>query len=495
MKQEFLDLEEYIPLHVKSGKKETKIKLLKYIDDDRIHAIYTTNHFNNSQREHSLSIPRKINFNEETLEALGLLQAEMGKTNNGCLNFTNSEFKLINKVTKWFEKEFELPINTWQWYIKVNMQEPNNLEYKQQVEEKVVSHWIKKSKIDIARSHPKKVVYKKDSKRKTLKNNFYGSLILEYKSNLFSQIIKNFIKEITYKNIINYQEIYIRSYLKGIIAGEGCIESDKRFKKYRVHISVTKKEEKEVYFQCLKRLRIESKKYKKDKLIISKRENNIQLLKQRLMTLHPRKYNKFLNMMKQYPNIEYETNYFKPKGQNIWNKISQEKIDKIVELYNLGITKTNEIANRLEISQIKVQRVLKKNNLGKSKISISEELRKQIAYYAKNHPELNLKIIADKFNVHVSVAVRAYRRYYGIRGMAANKKTPKGKEQEVINLYTNHPTIKVSEVCHITGVSDSVIKRVRKENSLTHLGHQHLIGCNNSNKEEISNSKAFKPFL
>ena len=99
--------------------------------------------------------------------------------------------------------------------------------------------------------------------------------------------------------------------MKGIIDGEGCIEMSKKDKKYRVHISVTKSEEKEINYQCLKLLNIESKKYKGDKLIIFKRKNNIQLLKQRLVTLSEEKYNKFLKMMQSYQNIKFHKRKYK----------------------------------------------------------------------------------------------------------------------------------------------------------------------------------------
>ena len=128
---------------------------------------------------------------------------------------------------------------------------------------------------------------------------------------MISQIIKNLVRKITYEKILNCEKELIQGFMKGIIAGEGCIEMSKKDKKYRVHISVTKSEEKEINYQCLKLLNIESKKYKGDKLIIFKRKNNIQLLKQRLVTLSEEKYNKFLKMMQSYQNIKFHKRKYK----------------------------------------------------------------------------------------------------------------------------------------------------------------------------------------
>jgi len=396
----------FIPSKVLTGKNAKEVNTMMWCGDESIKVIYLTNQHNDSTRKHFLSLSRKIKMNEETFVVLGLLQAEMGKTNNGCLNFTNSEHKLINKVLRWFDNEFELPPKEWRWYIKLNMQEPEDETYKRQVEEKVIDHWIAKTAIAPVMRHPKDVVYKKDSKRTRLKEFYYGALIVEYKHNLMSQIIKNLVKKITYERIIYSPPGLMRAYLRGIIAGESTIELFKPNKRYRVYISATQEKEMEIYLECLNRLGIGAKIYPPDKVIISRRDNNIQLLKQRLMTLHPRKYNKFLNMMKQYPDINHETGYFMGK-KNVWNKISQVKVDEIVEIYNSGVIKTKEIAEKVGVSQIKVQRVLKEHHLGKRLPNAPEEKRKQIAIYAQQHPEIPFYEIANSFNVHPLVVSRA----------------------------------------------------------------------------------------
>lgn len=72
---------------------------------------------------------------------------------------------------------------------------------------------------------------------------------------------------------------------------------------------------------------------------------------------------------------------------------------------------TKMIAEQIGVSQIKVQRVLKENSLGKRVVKTSEELRKQIAEFYKQNPNLKQYELAKKFNVHESVVRRAVRKY------------------------------------------------------------------------------------
>jgi len=288
----------------------------------------------------------------------------MGKTDNGCVTFCNHEFRLINKVMKWFDKELELGFGKWRWYIKLNINEPENLDYKREVENKVINYWLNKTKIDSNKKHPKIVSYIKNTKNKRIKYYDYGTLIIENKSNLLSQIIKRYVKFMSFK-MPHLKKDAIRYFMSGIIAGESNVEIHKQDKRYRVYISATKKEELGLYQKCLDNLGIYSKQYQNDKIIISKRKNNIGLLQQKLMCLSPKKYNKFLNMMKLYPRISEETGYFNGK-RKAHNKIPKEKIDKIIELNKQNsYWSCRKIAKEVGVSPIKVARVRKENPIEK----------------------------------------------------------------------------------------------------------------------------------
>ncbi len=488
MKNEKIDLVEFLPERVFSSDGNKEFLLNFKYDEIYINLSYTTYESSNKNghpQEYSFTIPRYINKNKRTFEVLGLLQAEMGKTQNGCLNFCNSEPRVINIVLDWFEKEIEIPRRLWRWYIKINLQEPNYEEFSFELQDSLSEYWVNKTGISFDKRYPKALTFVKNTKNEVADNE--GTLVIEYKRNLLSQVIKNFVRKITYEKILNYEEEFIRGFMRGIIAGEGTIDLWKPDKRYRVYVSVPKNEEKEIYYQCLKKLGINSIKYKGDKLVISKRQNNIQLLKQRLVTLSPNKYDKFFYMMQQYLNIQEETGYFKGKGKNIWNKITQEKTNKILELYKSGLTRTMEIANKVEVSKITVNRILRRNNLGKRLIKTPEPLRKEISKFAQENQNLPQEKIAEYFKVNKSVVRRACKKYNTKRGNKTKCKIPEEKIQRIIEIYKNNSVMKIKDICKEVGVSDSVVRRVRRENNLMHLGYKYLIGCNNKKYKANNN--------
>ena len=482
----YIDLMDFIPNKVYCGKNCIPKKLNRNYDDEYIGLFYTTKGSNNSRKEYSVVIPRRIKETIRTFEVLGLLQAEMGKTQNGTLSFANNQPKIINYILNWFKKELELNEGTWRWSIKLNINEPINPHYRKEVENKVINHWINKTKISSLKAYPKKVTYIKNTNNKKLKFFDRGSLVLEYRNNLFSQIIKNLVKSVTYKEISNYDRDLIRGYIRGIIAGESTIDLWKPDKRYRVYISASKEEEKEIFYQCLKKLSINSIKYKGDKLIISKRENNIKLLNQRLMTLNPKKYAKFLNMMNQYPNIEHETGYFKPKGQNIWNKMSREQIKDIIDIYKSGIKNRKIIAEKVGVSPITVNRILRKNNISRKLSKTPESKRREILEFAKDNPKFSQREIAKKFKVHESVVLRSLKKYGFKKSKKDRLKTSPEKINQILDQYKENPTIKFKEVMEKVGISSNALVRIRRVYGIDRLGHYYTVGNNPKGRNQHS---------
>ena len=487
MDKETIDLLQYLPEDIIT-QEEKKYPLHVQHDEISIGLSYQAPVHNGGQQEFSCTIQRYITKNERTFEVIGLLQAEMGKTQNGNLSFANHEYQIINRVVNWFEKELHFDKQKWKWSIKVNINEPTDSAYKQLVELKVIDHWTTRAPLTKKQAYPKKVTYVNEdyTKNKRLKHSDYGTLVLEYKNNLFSQIIKNFVRKMTYEQIVNEKEEYIRGYMRGIIAGEGCIEIDRGSKKYRVHISVTKKDEKDIYCESLLKLGIDSIEYPGDKLVISKRKNNTQLLIQKLVTISHEKYAKFLTMMQQYPDITKETGYFIGKRQHNWNKHPQEKIDKIIELYKNGTTDTKEIAKNVGVSAIKVNRVLRENNLGKRRVpNYTEEFQLRVVAWIKENPTSTNEQVASVFNTSKE-AVRRIRVKYKCQKPRKLLKATQEQIEKVIQLYQQNPSIRFKEVMRKIGISDTTLKNIRKKYGLTHLGYKRKVGCNNTKTKEVS---------
>ena len=118
----------------------------------------------------------------------------------------------------------------------------------QEIEDNVIAYWIGKTNLTLERSYPKKVSYIKNTMNTKLKLDDYGTLIIEVGSNLFSQIIKNFVKNMT-QNIVNFEKSEVKHFMRGIIAGESCVEIHIPSKKYRIHISANDKDEKLIYYK------------------------------------------------------------------------------------------------------------------------------------------------------------------------------------------------------------------------------------------------------
>jgi len=402
---EQIDLLNFIPKKVISGKKNKEYR----INIKERNGYLLLNYKSDINKEYPLMIPKFINKNNETFEVLGLLQAEMGKTNNGCINFCNHEVEIVKKVMTWFEKELEITSNDWRWYIKVNLNDPINKEYKKEIENKVINFWLNKTNIKKDNIYPVKVSYIKNTKNKKLKSYDYGTLILEYKNNLLSQIIKNYVKEISY-NILNHNNNFIREFMKGIIAGESCIEINKDFKKYTIHICANDKKEKNIYQKCLNKLGIKSKQYKNCKdLIISKKENHLKLFQQKLICTSRKKYNKFLKLLKQYPNFKELHNYKETILQYPHNKPSQETINKILKICKENSNLTSiEIAKLAGVSEYSIRRFRRKYFGNRMNYTSKEKINEIINYYKNSN--LTPREIAKKVNVKNNVVWRVRRR-------------------------------------------------------------------------------------
>ncbi len=292
--------------------------------------------------------------------------------------------------------ELEIECEDWRWYIKLNINEPNDLAYKTQIENKVIDYWLNKVGINPRMKYPKTVSYVKNSKNKRSKYYDYGTLVIEYKNNLLSQVIKRFVKCVSYTPL-NFDNEEIRRFMRGITAGEGCVEISIPCKKFRVRISAKSDEERRLYQQCLARLGVESADYKKNEdIVISKKRNLLQLLQQKLLSLSPQKYNKFLRIFQLYGSFpEYET--WKQQQNKPHNKISQEVIDRILELHHQDPSAPAwKIAKQTGISAINVQRVRREHKLCTPKSKMTKEEASRILEFYRSNPSLTQAKLAEE---------------------------------------------------------------------------------------------------
>lgn len=484
------DLKNFLPQELKDTTDKSSFSLQikdfgKYLSLSYETTVKTFNS-KDSSRKYSDTIKRFIHKSKETFEVLGYLQAEMGKTQTGILNFCNHEYQIINRVLTWFKRELDVDVERWKWYIKVNMQKPDDLEYKKQIEEILVDYWIANTSISPNQQYPNPVSYIETVNFKSLSSCDRGTLIIEFRDNILSQVIKKFVRDITYNEILNCTNEQIRYYMRGIIAGEGCVQISRSEHKYVVKITAIKEAERKIYVNCLQKLGIASTDFTCNSDVhISRKENLLKLLQLKLVCGSPEKYNKFLRIFHLYDSFP-EYNNWREKQIGPANKFPREVIDRIIEIHNLHSDwSSKKIGQEVGVSEIKVCRVRKEHGLGKRLVKLADDKRREIAEYAKNNPNQNQAAIAQYFNISQMTVCRALKFSKVCRSYGPKARITLDKIEQVRALYKENPAIKFNEVLEKVDISGTALKKIRRKCGLSDLGFMHLIGCNNPNKEEM----------
>lgn len=287
---------------MRSGRNGSVYPLQFEIRDKELVLFYFVNSSNQVMtncgiRRFSYILPRYITRNKRTFEVLGLLQGEMGKTNNNLV-FANNEPAIINETMEWFKDELLIPFNRWRWSIKLNLVKPLDEGFKSELESNLVDFWCLNSHIQFDSKYNTGVTYISTTKNEIANND--GTICIEISSILLAQFLQNLL--IKFQSFLLYCSLEeITAYMRGIIAAEGCVEYNLKIKKRTVHISASKEEERQFYKKYLARLGINLKVYSNYKeTIISQRYNLNKLLELDLLSLNPTKYAKFLEMMRGY---------------------------------------------------------------------------------------------------------------------------------------------------------------------------------------------------
>ncbi len=302
-----IDMKQFIPTVIKSGilgnTYETEISELQ----NAYHVRYWRSVSNWTGprvgwRKLEDTIPKTVSADTRTFEVLGLLQGEMSKTYRGPLTFANCRPELIQLVLEWFDEQFSLPPSQWHWYIKLNIPPPANDAVAGEMAEQLSEYWLGRVRLSYDRRYPRTVSFITNTSNLIPKNE--GTLILERRAPIFVQTIQRFVYDMT-RSILMRSDEDIVAYMRGIIAAEGCINFRRSSGHFRVFITATDHEEREIFRQCLHRLGIATNDCKAIKdIVISRRENILKLHDLGLMTLNQEKHERFLEMIHAYRSSE-----------------------------------------------------------------------------------------------------------------------------------------------------------------------------------------------
>ncbi len=261
---------------------------------------------NCGKRYNYLLIPHFLPLDKLTMNALGLLQAEMtrGKLRKSTLSFTNSEPNLINVVME-FLKRFKIEPHNWSWNITFNykLKEYENLLQTTQREQESESFWHLNVSINENSKGNKIFFYTGNKKYKNMRKCTMrlGSLKISHSDIIFYQLIRNLLEEI---KLVTSKEA-IQHYLQGIFAGEGCVRQTIYGSLENVNLGAIVKEDQLFYSKCLKLLGINCS-FEQNCVKIHNLKNFLKIYHHNLLEIHPIRHKKFLSCLSQFKQIPQE---------------------------------------------------------------------------------------------------------------------------------------------------------------------------------------------
>ena len=269
-------------------------------------------------------LPKKIPLDKLTMNALGLLQAEMTKYKRGISNitFTNSEPIIINTVLEFF-KRLDIKENDWSWSITFNfkLKEHETSEETKLREEEAERFWLKNTKISLEKRMNTFIQYTGNKKYSNMRKKTArtGTLRINHSNIILCQFMLEFLDKI--KQFLVPEPI--GHYLQGLFAGEASVHLTKYGSINDVNIGAMPLKEKEFYVRCLRILGITST-IESNCIRIHNLENLMKIYANDLLNLHPIRKKKFLTGLvnfKQIPKI-LKTDYSSIKKEVLDGRIN-----------------------------------------------------------------------------------------------------------------------------------------------------------------------------
>lgn len=296
-----LNLRDVIPPTIVATKKQNEYLLEVDERKDHYYVHYQTDIYNRTglvgKRTYEQLVPKEIILNAPTMEILGILQGEMSKTDRGVSTIANSETSIMKKVIDWFENHKLAHRNEWNWYLRFNIPEPDPL-VAADLRQAIVPFWISACELEPSKQYKKVLTWTPHTKNHLMANK--GTLMIEKGNRIFALVVQRLVATIT-NSMPKSNKEQIVPFLKGILAAESCINYKLSTGHRRVFVTACYDTERAIFRKGFHAIGITTKDCKPIKdIVISGRDNLLRMHELRLMTLHPNKYEKFLEMVNSY---------------------------------------------------------------------------------------------------------------------------------------------------------------------------------------------------
>ena len=252
---------------------------------------------NIGKRTISRRLPRLIPRTIESFQIMGFLQGEMSKTHRGPVTICNSEISLIRRTLKWFSNNWGVANKDWHWYIKLNIPEIQDKECVSQLSSELIEYWLS-SGVAYESRFPTTVSFIHNTSNIIPSNQ--GTLILERRGPVFVQTLQEFISN-SFSLALSASQEEIVGFLQGLIAAESCINFRLASGHRRVFVCSCDDNERELIVDLLAKIGIQAKNYPSVRAtIVSGKKNLLRMHELDLVSLHPDKHARFLEMVSSY---------------------------------------------------------------------------------------------------------------------------------------------------------------------------------------------------